>query len=272
MGGCNRIRSLCIFGEVRCPSLKGVSWILRFDVPSADVELISSQLWDADTTGVAEIAAGDQATLLAGFEKLAEARAAASRFGGVVEPVSTDSWAITDLSTVDVAGTTLTLEVGTAFGHGAHETTKLALDGLRRASEESDLGAVLDVGSGTGVLALGAGILGASSALGIDIDHAAVEIASRNVARNQMLVGRASIAITTEQLDTLAAPFDTVVANMLLADIRPLAPTIERLTSQRLIVSGFLVEQADQIRDLFGGLQVVDHRHEGDWAMLRFKA
>ncbi len=261
-----------------------MSWIVRLEVSADEAEFVASELWDAGTNGVAELGESDDTpsdqptsnatstttTLLAGFPDLAAAQSAAARFDGFVEPVSTADWAVTESSVVEVAGATLTLEVGTAFGHGAHPTTRLALEALDELTTNGELGTVLDIGTGTGVLALGAARLGASSITGLDIDADAVEIARRNVATNRSVVGSSPIELVCGELEVVPGQFDTVVANMLLADLRPLAPLIAARVSGTLIVSGFLTDQVDEMRDLFALLAVVHHHHDDGWAMLRF--
>lgn len=240
-----------------------------------DVDITAAELWDAGTNGIAEIADERHVVLLAGFTERHAADAAADRFGGTVEAVSTDDWAITESTQVSVGGSTLTLEVGTAFGHGAHPTTQLVLAQLETVAERAQLGSVFDLGTGTGVLALAAAVLGATSVVGIDIDTDAVDIARRNAATNAAATGGIEIDLSTidlgtESVDNISGPFDTVVANMLLADIRPLAAPVRHLVGRTLIVSGILADQADELQSLFPALRVVDHRHDAEWVVLRF--
>lgn len=247
-----------------------MSWIVRLEVPAEQTELITSGLWDAGTDGVAELGGSDVVTLLAGFAERDAADSAAATFGGVVEPVLATDWAITEASTVEVGDVAFTVVAGTAFGHGGHPTTRLALDAISELANERDLGVVLDIGTGTGVLTIAAAALGATAGTGIDIDGDAVDIAKRNVDTNRELLGSATIKLLTGELATVVGEFDTVVANMLLADLRPLAPLIAERATGTLIVSGFLTDQASQVRQLFPSLTVVDHRHNSGWAMLRF--
>ncbi len=247
---------------------------MRISLGDQDADLLSSELWDAGTNGVAQIDSPDGEVLLAGFEEEAAADAAAQRFSGNVEPVDTSVWAQTEASTVfirrdgarqdDSAPIELTLEVGTAFGHGEHPTTSLI---LRAIEKQQTNGSVLDVGCGTGVLGLAAAALGASSVLGVDIDAEAVAIANRNAAANDLACG-----FTTMTLDEVGGSFDLVVANILLAEIRPLRSDILARMNDgphaRLILSGSLIEQRDELLDLFSLLRVIEEDTADGWLCL----
>lgn len=243
-----------------------MSWIARIPVDGRDAELLASALWDAGTNGVADI--GD--VLLAGFENRSDAEAAASDHGGTVEAVDPTSWAQQETATVTVRhndeARELTLEVGTAFGHGGHPTTGLVLDALASEADRAPLGTVLDVGCGTGVLSLAAALLGAGRVTGVDIDEEAVEIARRNIVRNGLDPN--TITFATTPIDDLETSADLVMANILLAEIRSLAPAIASRVTGRLVLSGSLVEQRAELVALFPGLDVVSESQADGWLCL----
>jgi ribosomal protein L11 methyltransferase len=121
------------------------------------------------------------------------------------------------------------IDPGRAFGTGGHPTTRLCLQLL----VELDRGSLLDVGCGSGVLAIAAARLGFSPVVAIDYDPAAVEAAARNAHANHA-------AVELRQADALADALpeaDAVVANVSSAFAPQLAP---RLHSRSLIVSGYL--------------------------------
>jgi ribosomal protein L11 methyltransferase len=158
-----------------------------------------------------------------------------------------------------------------AFGCGSHETTRLALGALER----TDCGrrSVLDVGTGSGILAIAAARLGASRIVGLDVDPVAIENALENRRLND-LAARVDLFVGT--LDALggAAAFDVIVANMLSSEFLPLVQRLAGLLKPSeasvLIVSGFLVEERAVVEDAMraAGLQVHARRTLGEWGGL----
>ncbi len=246
-----------------------MSWLVTIALqPSVDAEDLQLRLWELGTTGIAEITSDGIDTLIAGFDSHEVADLAASSVGvaASVEPVDPEAWPVPEPQQLMVGGRLLTIEVARAFGHGHHPTTKLTLEAVtRRASPDTS---VLDIGTGTGILALAAAALGAAPVVGIDIDPAAVEVARRNAASNQL-----DVTMSETALDQLTGEFDLVVVNMLAAELDPLAPFVyDRLASGgTLVVSGFLVGQREWVTSLFDRLTVIE-LVEGDdeWARIEF--
>jgi ribosomal protein L11 methyltransferase len=145
------------------------------------------------------------------------------------------------------------IEPGQAFGTGSHASTRLVL-GLMDALEGDSLeGArVLDVGCGSGVLALSALALGARAALGFDLDPVAAQAAAANAKAN----GRdAEFRVFVGPLEAIKAPpFDLVLVNLLRTELLPLACGLAGLTRAggRLIASGLLVMERDEVCARFG--------------------
>jgi ribosomal protein L11 methyltransferase len=159
--------------------------------------------------------------------------------------------------------TVLELEPGRAFGTGLHATTSLvaaALEDHRTAFEE---GSVLDVGTGSGILALVALSLGAARARGIDVDPDAVLVARENAARNGLT---ARVAFDAARLSDVKETYDVVVANI---EARVLIPMATEITAHvrpggLLILSGVLGEQKDDVLRAYGDC-ASDVRAAGEW-------
>ncbi|MEA0554978.1 50S ribosomal protein L11 methyltransferase [Lysinibacillus irui] len=103
------------------------------------------------------------------------------------------------------------LDPGMAFGTGTHPTTVMCLQGLEKVIKEGDT--VVDIGTGSGVLSIGAALLGAKSVHALDLDEVAVRSAQENVALNKV---EDKVAVFHGNLlDTVKEPADVVVANIL---------------------------------------------------------
>ncbi len=163
----------------------------------------------------------------------------------------------------DPAAVNLVLDPGMAFGTGSHPTTRLCLEWLERNVRAGC--SVLDYGCGSGILAIAAARLGATSVVGVDIDTLAVEAARANAQRN------AVNATFHDSAQPVAGAYDLVVANILSNPLRVLAPAIcaHVRCGGRLALSGILREQADEITAIYGQwlpMQVADCRE--DWVCL----
>jgi len=137
----------------------------------------------------------------------------------------------------------LELDPGLAFGTGSHPTTRLCMEWLEAHAPQGQ--SVLDYGCGSGILAIVAAKLGAASVAGVDIDPQAVEAARHNSERN----GCAIDYFLPDQWAAGERRFDLVVANILSGPLQLLAPLLCRQLAPggRLLLSGVLVEQAEQV-------------------------
>ncbi len=245
--------------------MRWVAWIATIEVSADDAERITDLLWREGTDGVAEVpvsGSSDRVRLMAGFDDEDEAATALRNLAlqGTVARVETGAWSNAEVAAVQVGGHELTIESGQAFGHGAHPTTRICLDLL---SEHVKPGMrVLDVGTGTGVLAIAAATLGATEVVGIDIDEPSVQVAINNSARNNVA---SVVDLSTTPVELVADTFDVVVVNMLIADFEPIAEHVRGATDGVLIVSGCLVDQADRIAQATG-LEEFERRIDGEWA------
>jgi len=159
----------------------------------------------------------------------------------------------------------LRLPASRAFGTGGHESTRLAL--LALEEEPLDGLAVLDVGTGSGVLALAAAALGARRAVGYDTDLEAVLIARENL-RLHTFGGRVALAAANPAAVT--GLFEVVVANMLPEEFLPIERSVTGrvLPGGRLIVSGIPVETEERMlkRLRARSWRLAGRRTEGGWA------
>ena len=165
----------------------------------------------------------------------------------------------------------LALDPGMAFGTGLHPTTRLCLAGVEALADRGVLAGtrVLDVGCGSGILAIAALKLGAASAVGLDTDPIAIEATIANARRNA-LVRR--LRAREGSLPSGEAPFDVVLANLIAGLLVPLARglTDELRRGGVLLASGIFAHREGDVRAAFeaAGLKVRGRTAEGDWVAL----
>ena len=156
------------------------------------------------------------------------------------------------------------IEPGMAFGTGTHETTRLCLVAIERHFTG---GSFVDVGTGTGILAIAAAKLVPEARIeACDTDEEAIAIARENAILNHV-AGNISFQVGSVEVKTASA--DCVCANLTAETILPLLPALLGATCGRLILSGILVEQTESIRSRLSelgiqtGYEVVT---DGEWA------
>jgi ribosomal protein L11 methyltransferase len=167
--------------------------------------------------------------------------------------------------------TLITILPSTGFGTGHHETTRLCLWLLQEQEVEGRI--VLDVGTGSGVLAIAAALLDARRVTAVDSDPEALENARENAALNGVshdARGTPVLTIVQADLRDLNAPADLVLANLtgalLVASAARLAAQVQE--GGVLIASGFLEHEADAVLRALAAASlstIVAHRHEGEW-------
>jgi ribosomal protein L11 methyltransferase len=169
----------------------------------------------------------------------------------------------------------LRLTDGTAFGAGDHPTTRMMLRGLDQAlaagqcSKEAALLRVLDVGTGNGVLAIAALLLGVGAAVGVDIDPQACDEARINALEHG--VAQRLRLVTGTVRDIGQTRFDLVLANLRPPTLAGLLPELTAFLEEggALILSGFRREEQPAVeRQLPDGWRTVWQDHDRDWAAL----
>lgn len=167
----------------------------------------------------------------------------------------------------------LHIDPGTAFGTGMHETTQLCIRQIKKfLTEETEL---LDVGTGSGILAILALMYGARHAVGTDLDPCAVEAVAQNMEANgipadsfRMMIG--NIITDMEVQDKVGyGCYDIVVANILADVLVPLTPVIVNQLKEGgvYITSGIIDVKEQEVREAIeaAGLTVIEVTYQGEW-------
>lgn len=164
----------------------------------------------------------------------------------------------------------IVIDPGQAFGTGAHATTRMCLELLLKlASEGAQRGALLDVGTGSGVLAIAAARLGYGPVMGLDNELESVDAARENAKVNGVELQARSFDLRRERLPAVAgAAAPTMLANLLKPLLLDLARSIE-LAPEDLIAGGLLTEQVDEVVGAFKeclSMHERQRRVSGEWA------
>lgn len=160
------------------------------------------------------------------------------------------------------------LAPGLAFGTGQHQSTRLALALLADAMTEAPARTVLDVGTGSGILAVAAAQLGAEAVTAVDIDPLAVDAARETARRN----GVADQVQVSESSVPTGRRYDLVLANLTADLLQGLASELgdAALPGGRLIASGFLHARKQEVADALekAGFSVAQAQREDEWSAL----
>lgn len=176
----------------------------------------------------------------------------------VVKP----SWEEFDASDEDIV---IEMDPGMAFGTGTHETSSLVLSLIERYQDNDDN--VLDIGTGSGILAILSAKLGAKEVLGIDIDEMAVEVARENVERNG--VGDAVSIRCGDLTKGITEKYGLVLANILAEVILILLPDLKKVLKEdgKAILSGILMEKGSMVEEALheNGFRILEKVDKGEW-------
>jgi len=278
----------------------------RFRVGAADAgaaEWMSAEAWASGAAGVEERDSLGRLELLiyAPAEAIDAVREAVAQTGvaldlAVPEPVPDSDWSEAwkqGLEAIEVSERLLVrpsfvscrvapgqhelvVDPGQAFGTGGHASTRLTLEWIDALAEDLPAGArMLDVGTGTGVLALAAIRLAGVQVVAFDLDPLAAEAARENAEANGIEAG---LALFTGPLEALApVGFDLVVANLLKSELLPLIAGIAERTQPggRAVFAGLLASEADEVRGALeaagftsAGLREADDANGDRWIAL----
>jgi ribosomal protein L11 methyltransferase len=281
---------------------------LTVDVAAGEADEAAGQLFELGADGVEErdettLAVGGvpgRTTLVASFATRTLAEEAAARVDGAWSPrfseLVGDAWRdewkkyfvpfrLTQRVTIrppwepytptDPAELVLELEPGRAFGTGLHPTTALVARALEAHSgevlaRERRPASMLDVGTGSGILALVALVLGAAKARAIDVDPDAVALTRENAERNGL---GDRIEVDASPLQEIRGSFEIVVANIEASVLIAMADLLARRVAKDgiLMLSGILQERADEVRRAFASLELEASPTQGEWAALVFR-
>ncbi len=281
---------------------------LTVDVPEAESELVQSVLYDYGAAGLevrdslhktvatVRAAGAGAAILIAYFEDRQDAanaqveiaeRIPGSRFEleDVVERDWSTEWrsqikSVTigrlwvgppwEKATAPQDKVCIFIEPKMAFGTGDHPTTSLCLKAVDTFMATHDGASVLDIGTGTGVLAFAAKKLGAGRCVGVDNDATSVELARECAQEN----GIEGVELSAKTLQEIEGQFDLVLANILANTLVELAPLIAPKVKQRLVLAGVLVPQAEEVTAAFvaQGLEHAGNEIIGEWIRIELTA
>ena len=263
------------------------------DIRAGSLDRLYAALDDLSPTAVEEIDDGLRAFFLTSADRDAAQRALASEFPGTPVDVSDEDWArrsqeglqpitigrITIWPTTNPLSTNpqspipnhlaLVIAPSTGFGTGHHATTRLCLEALQRLDLDGKI--VLDVGTGSGVLALAARLLGAAQATGIDFDPDAIQAATDNLERNP---GISQVSFRVADVNHTPLPrTDVVAANLTGALLVRSARTLIDATKPGgvLILSGLMTGERDDVLRAFSVGSVVSQEIEDEWVGLVVK-
>jgi ribosomal protein L11 methyltransferase len=266
---------------------------LVLSTTAADLELASDALWSLGVVAIEERAAGNgielwtslgddsEAVIAAASQPLAQwswhfvevDEAVADTWRDHAQPV----WVENDLVICpawvpfdpEPGVTVVRIEPGATFGLGDHPTTILSMRAIRRALRAGS--AVLDVGCGSGVLAVGACVLGASQAIGIDIAPASVAVTRSNAEANGV---EDLVHVSTRSLAEIDGQFGIVVANILGPTLIELADELVRVVAPSgvLIISGVLADRHEHVETALRPLRRTDTAILDGWAAITLAA
>jgi ribosomal protein L11 methyltransferase len=251
--------------------------VVRYVLPAAEEparSVLVAALWNAGAVGVWE-RADDLVAWFAeptsgvppgGVWQSEEDRDWLEEWKAGLEPVQVGAFTVVPSWHEDAARPdVLLIDPAMAFGTGHHPTTRLCLSLLQTLPLEG--ASVLDVGSGTGILAVAAARLGADRVVAVDLDLDAVRATDDNARRNSVRVDARHGGLEAAEPD---GPFDVVVANLTTATVCELAARLVAVTSRTLITGGISTDRLASAEGCLasGGAAVLHTVQEEAWAAM----
>jgi ribosomal protein L11 methyltransferase len=201
-------------------------------------------------------------------EVVCDSRILANQFGGCIEKLPRNSLKrfLRQQKTrpVRVGNRHLLIPAGAAFGTGEHATTILSLLLLEKFSRKMKTGwSLLDLGTGSGILALAAKSLGAKRVIGVDVDPIAISTARENAQRNK--IDHVQFQVADVRCWKFPSNVDLVMANLFNELLIEVLPKLKR--SRWLILSGILREQENELLRALNchQIEIVERRRRGKW-------
>lgn len=255
---------------------------ITLTVPAGERDLLIADLWESGTTGITE----DDNWIRAFFDRDTDAHEILRRYAAYRPHLETEEerdWVAHARSLWEpfpvgerfylvpewmddpapCGRVRLRIRPGLACGSGAHPATQLCLEALERLAGEGV--SVLDVGTGSGILAEAALLLGASPVWACDIDDEATRVAAGNLAG----APARPLFFTGSLRSVRDASADVVVANLNAATLARLAGDLKRASRRRIAVSGFREAEAGEVAQRFG-IAVSQQLEREDWICLIF--
>ncbi len=186
--------------------------------------------------------------------------------------VSDRFWVHPPWEVPDVDGIRLEIDPGMAFGTGTHETTRMCLQAIDRLTSDRTPRSLLDVGTGSGILAIAASKAGVPRVRGVDHDAIAVAVALGNAAANDI----EALPLDATPVGDVSGQWDVVVANILPHILEALRDGIVARVAPggTLVLSGVIESQADALTASYeeAGLIAVGCAQMGDWCAIELRA
>ena len=165
------------------------------------------------------------------------------------------------------------MDPGMAFGTGTHETTRLVISLLEKYIRGGE--SVLDVGCGSGILAICASKLGAGFCKAYDIDPVAVKVARENIKDSGLDNVTCDVSDLLRQVDKTYAPYKVICANIVADIIIRMTPDVGELMDENSVIlaSGIIVERSEDVIECFekNGFTVIERVEENGWCALAVK-